>query len=66
MTNQEKDKVKDIERRLRFVPDYVTAPRAVALAWMAFNGIYPDGSFGDDECTVWAFMRAEFGYPNTK
>ena len=66
MTNKEKDKVKGIENRLSFVSNYVTAPRAVALAWMAFNGIYPDGSFGDDECAVWAFMRAEFRYPNTK
>lgn len=66
MTNVEKDKVEDIERRLSFVSDYVTAPRAVALAWMAANDIYPDGSFGDGECAVWAFMREEFGYPNSK
>lgn len=66
MTNAEKDKVKDIESRLSFVSDCVTAPRAVALAWMAFNEVYPDGSFGDDECVVWAFMRDVFGYPNAK
>jgi len=62
----EKTKVKDIEDRISFISEDVTTPRAVALAWMAFNGIYPDGSFSDNECAVWSVMRSEFGYPNSR
>lgn len=34
--------------------------RVMLLAEMSEKGIYPDGSFGDDECNIWeAFQRME-------
>lgn len=34
--------------------------RVMLIAEMAEKGIYPDGSFGDDECIIWeAFRRME-------
>lgn len=28
-----------------------------ALREMAINNVWPDGSFGDDECEVWGFFH---------
>lgn len=34
--------------------------RVMLLAEMAEKGIYPDGTFSDDECIIWeAFRRME-------
>ena len=31
--------------------------RVFVLADMARENVYPDGSFGDDECNIWAAFR---------
>lgn len=31
--------------------------RVFLLAEMAERGVYPDGSFSDDECNIWAAFR---------
>lgn len=31
--------------------------RIFVLAYMARNDIYPDGTFGDDECCIWEAFR---------
>lgn len=34
--------------------------RVMLLAEMAEKGVYPDGTFSDDECNIWeAFRRME-------
>ena len=34
------------------------------IAELAYKGIVPDGTYSDDECSLWAALRREFHHHN--
>lgn len=59
MTENEKRRVEDFEHNYKWLAD-IPAWKMLALADMAAHNVYPDGTFGDDECVVWQKFRRIF------
>lgn len=59
MTKNDEIRVKDFKNNYSWLGD-VPAWKMLALADMAVHNVYPDGTFGDDECVAWQKFRRIF------
>lgn len=65
MTENEKRRVEDFERNYKWFAD-IPAWKMLALADMAVHNVYPDGTFGDNECVVWSKFHRIFTLKDKK
>lgn len=56
MTNRENIRAAKIIREYDNMPD-VSYGRVILMADMAARGVYPDGTFGDNDCLLWEEFR---------
>ena len=59
MTNYENERAAKILREYSNMPD-VSYGRVMLMADVAARGVYPDGTFGDNDCLLWEEFRFLF------
>ena len=59
MTDHENERAAKILREYSNMPD-VFYGRVMLMADMAARGVYPDGTFGDNDCLLWEEFRFLF------
>lgn len=57
MTRYEKYINRDVVKHELEYKRVLTIEELHGLAQMAVDGVYPDGSFGDDQCIAWEIIK---------